>query len=176
MPGTRIRHTGPARRPSAPPAVIAVTSPAFQDSVDIPARTTRAGGNVSPALSWSTLPEGTASIVILVDDPDAPGRTPFSHWVLFNVRPASPGIPEGLGREPLPSEVPGAAQGENGFGALGYDGPAPPPGRGVHRYQFQVFALDETLPLPPGVTGAAVRRRMQGHVLGQGTLVGLFGR
>jgi len=168
MPGTRIRGSRKA-------AVIAVTSPAFQDGADIPGRYAKAGDNVSPALSWSALPENTASIAVLCEDPDA-GVEAFTHWVLFNVPPALPGVPEGLSRMAAPAELPGAAQGGNDFGRVGYDGPAPPPGDGPHRYQFQVYALDEMLDLAPGVTALAVRQAAKGRIVGKGVLVGLYSR
>src|SRR5437870_4070330 len=170
MPGTRIRPSRQSRKP----AVIAVTSSAFQDSTDMPARYSRSGGNVSPALSWSALPQNTASVALICEDPDAPGPDPFIHWVLYNIPPTLAGIPESISRAPLPAELPGAAQGVNHFENVGYDGPAPPSGDGIHRYQFQVLALDEMLNLPPGVTALAVRQMMKDHVLGKGVLVGLF--
>jgi Raf kinase inhibitor-like YbhB/YbcL family protein len=163
-------------RSSAKPAVLAVTSPAFQDSGDIPGRYAGVGENLSPALSWSTLPEGSASIAILCEDPDAPGGRPFSHWVLFNVPSSLPGIPEGIAPGPDPEGLRGASQGVNDFGRVGYDGPAPPRGHGPHRYRFEVYALDERLDLPSGVDASAVHQRMKAHVVGKGVLVGRYSR
>ena len=165
---TRLRH------PKS--AVIAITSPAFADNRDIPARYAAVGENVPPALSWSALPENTQSLALICEDPDAPTPEPFLHWLLFNVAATTPGIPEGVARTEMPPQLPGASQGVNSFGNVGYDGPAPPRGHGIHRYQFQLFALDETLHLPSGVTAQAVRQAMTGHVLGKGVLVGLFSR
>ncbi len=169
MAGTRVRS-------SQKPAVLAVTSPAFQDATDIPARYAGIGENISPALSWSTLPEDCASIAILCEDPDAPGTRAFSHWVLFNVPPTLPGVQEGIEPGPNPPELQGASQGVNDFGRVGYDGPAPPRGHGPHRYRFEIYALDERLNLPSGVTALAVRPVMKTHVLGKGVLVGLYSR
>ncbi len=169
MAGTKVRRPGQA-------AVVAVTSPAFQDATDIPGRYSGIGENISPALSWSTLPEDCASIAILCEDPDAPGDRPFSHWVLFNVPSALQKIPEGISRGPNPPELQGASQGVNSFGLVGYDGPAPPRGDGPHRYRFEVYALDERLNLPSGVTAVAVRQLMKAHVLAKGVLVGLYSR
>ena len=169
MPGTRIR-------PSKKLAVIGVTSAAFPDGGNIPARYAEPGGNLSPALSWSALPENTASIAILCEDPDAPGTEAFSHWVAFNLPPSMTSVPEGLPKDASPSELKGGAQGVNHFGRLGYDGPAPPRGDGPHRYQFQIYALDEMLTLPPGASAQALRKVTKGHIVGKGVLVGLFSR
>jgi Raf kinase inhibitor-like YbhB/YbcL family protein len=174
MPGTRIRRSKPPR--TRRPVELAITSPAFQDSERIPDVYAMDGGNVSPALYWSRLPEGTAAVAIICEDPDAPGREAFTHWVLFNIPPSLPGVPEGIPKEDKPSEVAGAEQGVNDFGNVGYDGPAPPPGRGVHRYQFQLYALDEMLSLPPEVTKLALQWTMEGHILGKGVLRGLYSR
>jgi hypothetical protein len=169
MPGTRIR-------PSRKFAVIGVTSSAFPDGGTIPVRYTGDGDNLSPALSWSTLPEGTASIAILCEDPDAPGTEAFSHWVAFNLPPSLTGLPERVARSANPPELRGGAHGVNHFGGVGYDGPKPPRGDGPHRYQFQVYALDEKLSLPPGASAQALRKVTKGHILGKGVLVGLFSR
>ena len=172
MPGTRIRRSAPLKKP----VPLAVTSPAFQDGERIPTRYARQGANRSPALNWSQLPMDTASIVMICEDPDAPQPDPFTHWVIFNIAPTLPGIPEGISQLPQPAEVSGAGQGVNDFDHVGYDGPAPPPGHGVHRYRFQIYALDAVLNLPPGVSKLAVRQAMDGHVLGKGVLSGTFSR
>ncbi len=170
MPGTRVRRSRSVRSP----AVIGVTSAAFQDNGDIPSRYSRAGGNISPALSWSALPKKTASLALICEDPDAPGHDPFTHWVLYNVPPNLQGLPEGVAQGAQPEAIPGAEQGRNDFGNVGYDGPAPPRGDGIHRYQFQIYALDEMLPLSPGVTAEAVWQAIKDHVLGKGVLVGVY--
>ena len=172
MPGTRIRRTSPLKKP----AQLAVTSPAFQDGQRIPARYARQGGNVSPALNWSQLPVDTASIALICEDPDAPQPDPFTHWVIFNIQPTLAGIPEGISQLPQPGEVLGAGQGVNDFDHVGYDGPAPPAGHGLHRYRFQIHALDAVLQVPPGVSKLAVRQAMEGHVLAKGVLSGTFSR
>ena len=172
MPGTRIRRS----KPPIGPALFAVTSPAFQDGQRIPDRYARAGGNVSPALHWSQLPVDTASIALICEDPDAPQPDPFTHWVIFNIPPTLPGIPEGVSQLPQPGEILGSGQGVNDFDHVGYDGPAPPAGHGLHRYRFQIHALDAMLNLPPGVSKLAVRQAMEGHILGKGVLSGTFSR
>ena len=96
--------------------------------------------------------------------------------MIFNIPPSLPGVPEGIPKDDKPSDLAGAEQGVNDFGNVGYDGPAPPPGRGPHRYQFHLYALDETLTLPPEVTKLALQWTMEGHILGKGTVRGLFSR
>jgi Raf kinase inhibitor-like YbhB/YbcL family protein len=152
---------------------VRVSSPGILDGDAIPHRFSADGGNFSPPLSWSNLPEGTASLVITCDDPTGPQGKPFFLWVLYNVPPFLSDIPEGLSKVPLCPEVPGAAQGVNDAGRVGYDGPAPPRGH-THQYEFLVHALDQVLDLPPGPPVSDVQRAMEGHVLGIGRLVGTF--
>jgi len=175
MSDTRIRSPRGFRRAKTL-RVIAVTSPAFSDGGEIPRRHLLNGDNRSPALSWSTLPDGTEAVAVICEDPDADGPEPFLHWLLYNAPPMLTGFPEGISQESLPGEVPGAAQGVNDFGNIGYDGPSPPEGSGVHRYRFQVFALDESLELPPGASAPALWSLMKDHVLAKGVLVGRYGR
>lgn len=170
MPGTRIRYS------LKKPVPLAVTSPAFQDGGRIPDRFARGGENVSPALHWSRLPEKTASVALICEDPDAPTPSPFIHWVIFNIPASIPGLPEGVPHGPLPPDPGGASQGVNDFDGVGYDGPAPPRGHGPHRYRFQIHALDAVLSAPPGLSALALRQAMEGHVLGKGVLVGTFSR
>ena len=129
------------------------------------------GGN-SPPLSWSIAPSGTQSLAILCDDPDAP-RGDWVHWVLFNLPPDTRKLDEGIPKEPkLPN---GAIQGVNDYRENGYDGPCPPPGR-PHRYFFKIFALDVKLTLGPNARKSDLLKSMEGHILGQGQLMGKFGR
>jgi Raf kinase inhibitor-like YbhB/YbcL family protein len=121
-----------------------LSSPAFADGQPIPGRHTCEGENISPELQWSDLPEGTVSLALTCEDPDAPGGT-FVHWVIWNIVPAKGGI--GAGEVPL-----GAEEAANGFGANGYGGPCPPPGHGVHHYRFRLYALLKELTLPAGAT------------------------
>jgi len=168
--------------PSIPEPVLAITSSAFQHEGDIPIQYTCFGQNISPALEWSGVPDGAQSLALLVDDPDSvpPG---FVHWVIFNIPPAATGLPEDVPAGPtLPD---GSRQGSNAFapygagtfpgGAaiklVGYDGPCP---GGQHRYAFTLYALDTLLDVPAEATGAQVVEAMQGHVLAQAQLVGLF--
>jgi hypothetical protein len=151
---------------------LSVSSSAFQEGEKIPVRYTCEGEDVSPPLNWSQPPAGTQSLVLIVDDPDAP-RGVFTHWVLYNVLPETRELPEAV---PAQAELPdGALQGKNGFGTPGYRGPCPPPGT-QHRYQFKLYALDRLLDLGPGASKQQVVDAMQEHILVQGQLTGTFQR
>src|SRR5215471_16845111 len=133
------------------------TSAAFADGQPIPARFDHAHGDVSPALSWDGVPEGTAELVLLVDDPDAPIEGSFVHWVLFGLAPARTGLDEA-------ERAAEARQGINGFGQPGYLGPAPPAGHGTHHYAFRLLAIDEPLKLDRQPSYAHVERAAAGHI------------
>jgi len=154
----------------APPLTIA--SDAFEHEGDIPSRYTCQGEDVSPALRWSGVPEGTQSLVLICDDPDAPGGT-FVHWVIYNIPPTATELPEGV--PPDPTLADGSRQGRNDFGKTGYGGPCPPPGP-AHRYFFTLYALDVRLDLPAGATKAQVVEAMKGHILGEAQVMGRFSR
>ncbi|MGB7218783.1 MAG: YbhB/YbcL family Raf kinase inhibitor-like protein [Vicinamibacterales bacterium] len=147
-------------------------TPAFKPGDDIPAQLTCDGADTSPALSWSAPPERTQSFVLIMEDPDAPGRT-WVHWVLYDLPPTGRELPEAVPPEgQLPS---GARQGRNDFGKIGYGGPCPPPGP-AHRYYFKLYALDKRLELPAGATRAQLDRSMRGHIVAQADLMGRYGR
>jgi hypothetical protein len=146
-------------------ATIAVSSPAFKSGSMIPARFTCKGANQSPPLEFNGLPTGAKSLVLIVDDPDAPGGV-FSHWLLWNLNPST--------RQIAGNSVPaGATQGENDFGKPGYGGPCPP---SLHRYFFRVFALDTKLDLKTGAKRSSLDSAMSGHIIGRGELMARFGR
>lgn len=162
---------GPPRTKEAAMRLI-VTSPAFKDSSSIPSRHTCEGEDVSPALAWAGVPEGTKSITVICDDPDAPLKT-WVHWVLYNLPPATVGLPEGVAAaETLPD---GSRQGVNDFGRVGYGGPCPPRGA-THRYFFRVYALDAFLSVGSRATRKAVEKAMEGHILASGLLMGTYRR
>jgi len=121
---------------------------------------------------WSEPPQGTQSLALIVDDPDAPGGV-FTHWVVFNILPDSRQLPEAIPTQAQLSS--GALQGKNDFGRIGYGGPCPPPGR-PHRYRFTLYALDRVLDLKAGVSKKQVVGAMQGHILTQGQLTGTYQR
>lgn len=145
-------------------------SPSFAHGTEIPRKHTCEGDDVSPALMWSGLPEGTRSLVLIVDDPDAPDprapRRTWVHWVLFNLPPQPSMLREGA--NPLP---PGTAEGINDWKRSGYGGPCPPIGR--HRYFHKLYALDTTLSLTRP-TKDDVIAAMEGHVLGRAELIGTY--
>jgi Raf kinase inhibitor-like YbhB/YbcL family protein len=147
-------------------AVLVLTSTAFGDGEPIPDRFTCEGADVSPPLAWAELPPGTASLALLVDDPDAPGGT-FTHWLAWDIDPAAGAIGEGA---VLPAE------GKNGFGHRGYGGPCPPRGDGPHRYLFRLFALDAPLDLDAGANKGSFQAALAGHVLAAGELTGTYER
>ena len=138
-------------------------SPAFKHNNSIPKKYTCDGEDVNPYLYISDLPEGTKSLALIVDDPDAPMGT-WVHWIVFNI-PVVPSIEE--------DSIPGT-QGYNDFGRNDYGGPCPP--SGVHRYFFKIYALDLTLDLKQGSKKFAVEKAMQGHILGKAELIGLYSR
>ncbi len=149
-------------------ATIELRSPAFSDHATIPTRYTKDGEDLSPPLEWSGVPEGTAELAILCEDPDAPRRT-FIHWVVSGIDPSVTALAEG--------EVPETAvEGRNDYGDIGYGGPLPPPGDPAHRYFFRIFAASEPLGLSPGGTADDLRRALEGRELARGTIVGLYQR
>jgi Raf kinase inhibitor-like YbhB/YbcL family protein len=145
---------------------------AFKPGADIPTQCTCDGADISPALSWSAPPAGTQCFVLMMEDPDAPGRT-WVHWLLYNLPARERELPEGVApRGTLPS---GARHGRNDFGRTGYGGPCPPPGS-PHRYYFRLFALDSPIDLKAGATRAQIDRAMKDHVLGHCELMGRYRR
>ena len=153
-------------------ATLSLSSPAFEKGDGIPTKYTCEGQDVSPPLAWSEPPEGTQSFVLIMDDLDAPVGV-FTHWVIFNIPPDTGGLPEAV---PTQSQLTsGALQGKNDFGRIGYGGPCPPPGR-LHRYQFSLYALGQSLDLKLDASKKQVVDAMQGHVLAQGQLTDTYQR
>lgn len=144
---------------------------AFSPNSPIPTQYTCDGDEISPALSWDAPPENTQSLVLIADDPDAPGRT-FVHWVIYDLPPDLRQLPEALPSDPILSS--GGTHGKNDFNRYGYGGPCPP--RGTHRYIFKLYALDTVLDLPPGAKKREVLAAMEGHILAGGELVGQYSR
>jgi len=150
---------------------IKITSSAFADGGLIPSTYTCDGADISPPLQWDVAPEGTESIALICDDPDAPMGT-WVHWVLFNLPAQTKELAENVSPdETLPN---GARQGISDFGRIGYGGPCPP--SGTHRYFFKIYALDMALDLQPGANKRQLLKTMEGHILGQGQLIGKYKR
>lgn len=154
-----------------PTMTMTLSSPSFHANETIPSRHTCEGQDTSPALSWSGLPEGTRSLALIVDDPDAPDpaapQRTWVHWVLYNLPPTATGLPEGATTLP-----PGTLQGTNDWHRTGYGGPCPP--IGSHRYFHKLYALDTVLPDLKHPTKAELEKAMLGHILGKVELVGKY--
>lgn len=153
--------------------MLRIVSGAFQDGGEIPTKHTCEGEDLSPALQWSSVPEGTQSLALIVDDPDAPDpdapKMTWVHWVLFNLPPDSRGLQEGVRSEELPRST---CEGLNDWKRTGWGGPCPPIGR--HRYFFRLYALDCRLEGLATPTRTELDRAMEGHVLADVTLMGTY--
>jgi Raf kinase inhibitor-like YbhB/YbcL family protein len=146
-----------------------LTSDAFEHEGTIPAAYSCDGEDVSPPLEVAGIPEGTASLALVMDDPDAP-RGVWDHWVVYDV--PAPGESAGL---TIPQGTdPGGTAGRNSWGRTGYGGPCPP--SGIHRYYFTVYALDVATGLAPGASKDDLLRAIDGHVLAEAILMGRYGR
>jgi Raf kinase inhibitor-like YbhB/YbcL family protein len=155
-------------------ASMKLTSPSFEQQQPLPAKHTCEGGDLSPALKWAGAPSSTKSFALVVDDPDAPGRT-WVHWVIYNIQATATELPENVAKSDSPSTVAGAKQGVNDFGKVGYGGPCPPRGHGKHRYFFKLYALKTEFDLKRP-TKAQLEAAMKGQILAQAELIGTYER
>lgn len=143
-----------------------ISSPVFGNNQTIPPKYTCDSENISPLLQITDVPENTQSLVLIVDDPDAPTGT-WVHWTLWNIDPKT--------REIAGNAVPaGAVQGITSFGKPGYDGPCPP--SGSHRYIFKLYALDTKLDLPASTNAKILEGKIQNHIIDQAQMIGLYKR
>jgi Raf kinase inhibitor-like YbhB/YbcL family protein len=142
-----------------------IASSAFRQSGNIPSKFTCDGGNTNPPLQITGVPSQAKTLVLIADDPDAPGGL-FTHWLVWNIPSQTNSIAEG--------SAPKGVHGTNDFGKSGYGGPCPP--SGTHRYYFRVFALDRELALPSGGKRSQLDAAMKGHVIAQGELMGRYAR
>lgn len=150
---------------------IKITSSAFENEGMIPVKYTCDGEDISPPLSWENIPEGTKRIALICDDPDAPVGT-FVHWVLYNLPPDTTKLEENI---PITEKLDnGACQAVSDFGKPGYGGPCPP--GGTHRYYFKIYALDKELDESSVEDKSSLLSAMDGHILGQGQLMGKYKR
>jgi Raf kinase inhibitor-like YbhB/YbcL family protein len=173
--GAAGKETSQATKKGGIPMSLTITSSAFSQNGEIPAKYTCDGKDVSPPLVWSGLPAGTKSLALVVDDPDAPDpaapKMTWVHWVLYNIPPGASGLPEGV----KPGELPkGTKEGLNDWKRTGYGGPCPPIGR--HRYFHKLYALDVVLSELGRATKQDLERAMKGHVLVSTDLVGTYKR
>ncbi len=152
---------------------LSLTSPVFTHQGAIPKNYTCQGKDISPALKWGGLPDGTKSLALIIDDPDAPDpeapQRVWVHWVLYNIPESANGMPEAVTATTLPR---GTREGTNDWGRVGYGGPCPPIGR--HRYFHKLYALDTVLPDLKQPTKAALEKAMEGHVLEKVELIGTY--
>lgn len=156
---------GQARSP------LQVGSVSFSDGGTIPSRYTCDGEDVSPALHWSHPPTGTKSFAVVMNDPDA--MVDFTHWLAYNIPPDVREL--ALGASVQAAMPHGSAEGTNNFRRLGYGGPCPPPGK-PHHYVFRLYALDIRLDLPPGATRKQLDSAIEGHIVAEGQIIGIYQR
>ncbi len=154
-------------------ARLQITSTAFAPGASIPRQYTCQGEDVSPPLSWSGVPSGARSLVLIVDDPDAPDpaapKMTWVHWVLYNLAPDTTGLDQGVAPTALPAAT---LHGKNDWKRTGYGGPCPPIGR--HRYFHKLYALDAMLPDLGQPTKDRLLKAMDSHILAQAELVGTY--
>ena len=156
---------------------IQVTSSAWENNQWIPKKHSGEGADVSPPLAWSDVPAGTQELALICNDPDAPVGD-WVHWIIYKIAADAKGLPEAVPPEPRPAVPAGALQGKNSWPSgrtIGYRGPMPPPGS-PHHYHFTVYALSAKLDAQPGLDRQGLLRLMEGKVLGQGRLTGLYQR
>lgn len=146
-----------------------LTSPSFENEGFIPRKFSCEGGDINPELQIQNVPDGALSLALIVHDPDAPMPGGFTHWVIWNIDPATTLIKE----ESVP---PGAVEGANGAGKSGYRGPCPPTGHGVHHYHFRLYALDASLELPAATKVDDLETDIEKHLIDSADLVGLYRR
>lgn len=156
--------------------LIRVESPGFKPNEPIPRKYTGDGEDVSPEIRWSGIPKDARQLALICDDPDAPSPQPWVHWVIYQIPVGSTGLAENTPRKEKLETPIDAVQGKNSWGAVGYRGPAPPQGHGVHHYHFRIYALDKPLTLGPGKTKSELLAAMKGHILAEGELVGTYQR
>lgn len=153
-----------AAAPKAPSGGMAISSAAFANSGQIPAKYGRGGSNVSPPLAFSAIPKEARTLALIVEDPDAPGGL-FTHWVVWNIQPSTASV--GEGQAPA-----GGVEGKNSYGKSGYGTLCPPSGE--HRYFFNLYALDSALNLAPSAGREELEAAMKGHVIAQAQLMGRY--
>jgi hypothetical protein len=157
------------------PMSLSITSPAFTEGAEIPTVYTCEGDDLSPELNWSGIPDGTRSLALIVDDPDAPDpaapKMVFVHWVLYNLPPDADGLPKDVGSDGLPA---GTREGLNDWDRTGYGGPCPPIGE--HRYFFKLYALDTELKPLDEPTKANLLQAIEGHVVAEAQLMGTYAK
>ena len=148
-------------------------SASFREGEPIPKEHSRDGADSHPALAWSGAPKGVGSFALICDDPDAP-RGRWVHWILYDIPAEASALSAGVSK--TERHASGGTHGTSDFNELGWGGPAPPRGHGIHHYEFHLYALDAKLGLPPGAGRAELEAAMKGHVLEETTLTGTYRR
>ena len=153
-------------------AAMGLSSTAFDQGHDVPKQFTADGKDISPPLSWASIPEGTQSFVLIVDDPSV-GQSPWVHWVIYSIPATMTGLDAGVPNTPVTTF--GAMQGPDSWGTIGYRGPSPPPGR-PHQYRFRLYAVDGMPNMMPGLTAEHLMNLLDGHILATAELTASYGR
>ena len=153
-----------------------IQSRAFGAGQPIPRRHTGDGEDLSPAIEWRGIPSASASLALVVDDPDAPSSEPWVHWLIYQIPATFESLPEGVPPVVRPQMPAGVLQGRNSWKTAGYRGPAPPRGHGVHRYFFKLYALDKALELPEGLDMAGLLKVIEPHTIAVAELMGTYER
>jgi Raf kinase inhibitor-like YbhB/YbcL family protein len=169
--------TSPAM-PQASTMKIKLSSAGFDNNGAIPRIYTGESDDHSPPLAWEGAPDDTKEFALICDDPDAPSAEPWVHWVIYGIAAEVHALPEDLSKTAQLANPIAAKQGKNSWtsgATLGYRGPLPPPGK-PHHYHFKLFALDTKVDLAPSATKDELLKSIQGHVLAEGELVGIYSR
>lgn len=165
-----LLHAGAVSALSPRPA-LQVSSSSFADGGKMPSTFTCDGANLSPEIQFPSPPTGTKSFAVVMDDPDAP--TAFTHWLAYGIPADTRELPEGASTPAKRLEH--AVEGINSFGRTGYGGPCPPEGQ-AHHYVFRIYALDVMPSLPVGASADQVNAAIQGHIVAEGRITGLYAR
>ena len=145
-----------------------ITSPSFNHSGKVPPKFTCDGGNINPQLNILNVPDGTQSLALIMDDPDAIGNRTFTHWLIWNIDPKI----DAINQESIPI---GTIEGKNDAGKIGYLGPCPPDKK-PHRYFFKLYALDTALNLESDTTKEELESAIKNHIIGKAELIGIYER
>ena len=155
---------------------LTIESPAFAAGAKISKQFTGEGEDISPQLVWSGVPGNAKELALICDDPDAPQADPWVHWVIYKIPAGATGLRRNVATSATLSEPAGALQGQNSWGTIGYRGPLPPPGHGVHHYHFKLYVLDTALNVQSGLEKGELLAAMEGHIIAQGELIGTYQR
>jgi Raf kinase inhibitor-like YbhB/YbcL family protein len=153
-------------------ATMELKTPAFPQEGSIPKRFTADGADVSPALSWHSAPAQSQAFALIMEDPDAPAGL-WTHWTVYDIPAKTSSLAENQAKAPVLGD--GSKQGKNTWGRLGYNGPAPPPGK-PHRYFFKLYALSTPLGINGGATRQELDAALKGRVLAEAIFMARYGR